>query len=82
VGPPPAREAAPISGINRTYVSKLEKDESCPGREIVAKLAAVVGVELAKLRSVPSGKPNAWLQLRFFRTAPDNSRAIRLAQII
>jgi transcriptional regulator with XRE-family HTH domain len=41
------------AGINRSYMSKLEKGASYPGLEIIAKLAAVLEVEPAELlRSV------------------------------
>ena len=33
------------AGVNRTYVSKLEKGTSYPGREIIAKLVAVLAVD-------------------------------------
>ena len=36
-------------GINRTYLSKLEKVASYPGLEIIAKLATVLEVESAEL---------------------------------
>ena len=43
------------AGINRSYMSKLEKGSSYPGLEIIAKLATVLEVEpaeLLKLRTV------------------------------
>ena len=48
------------AGINRTYLSKLEKGASYPGLEIIAKLATVLVVELAeflRLRSEPRSSP-------------------------
>jgi transcriptional regulator with XRE-family HTH domain len=41
------------AGINRTYLSKLEKGVSYPGLEIIAKLAAVLDCEPAELLRVP-----------------------------
>jgi Helix-turn-helix len=35
------------AGINRSYMSKLEKGASYPGLEIIAKLATVLEVEPA-----------------------------------
>ena len=41
------------AGVNRTYLSKLEKGASYAGLEIIGKLAAVLRVEPAELlRSV------------------------------
>jgi transcriptional regulator with XRE-family HTH domain len=40
-------------GVNRTYLSKLEKAASYPGLEIVAKLATEIEVEPAELLRVP-----------------------------
>jgi transcriptional regulator with XRE-family HTH domain len=37
------------AGINRSYMSKLEKGASYPGLEIIAKLATVLEVEPAEL---------------------------------
>lgn len=37
------------AGVNRTYLSKLEKGISWPGLEIIGKLADVLGVEAAQL---------------------------------
>jgi transcriptional regulator with XRE-family HTH domain len=37
------------TGINRSYISKLEKGASYPGLEIIAKLATVLEVEPCKL---------------------------------
>ena len=45
------------AGINRSYMSKLEKGVSYPGLEIIAKLATVLEVEPAELLIV-SGRPN------------------------
>jgi len=44
------------AGINRTYLSKLEKAASYPGLEIIGKLATVLGVEPAEFLK-PIGKP-------------------------
>jgi transcriptional regulator with XRE-family HTH domain len=46
-------ELANEAGINRTYISKLEKGVSYPGLEIIGKLAAVLGVEAAELIKLP-----------------------------
>jgi transcriptional regulator with XRE-family HTH domain len=40
------------AGVNRTYMSKLEKGASYPGLEIIAKLAGVLEVEPAELLRV------------------------------
>ena len=45
------------AGINRTYVSKLEKGVSYPGLEIIAKLATVLEVEPAALIRLPARQP-------------------------
>jgi DNA-binding XRE family transcriptional regulator len=45
------------AGINRTYVSKLEKGVSYPGLEIIAKLATVLEVEPAELIRLPARQP-------------------------
>jgi transcriptional regulator with XRE-family HTH domain len=37
------------AGVNRTYLSKLEKGASYVGLEIIGKLADVLGVEPAEL---------------------------------
>ena len=37
------------AGINRSYMSKLEKGASYPGLEIIAKLATVLELEPAEL---------------------------------
>ncbi|HUY68615.1 MAG TPA: helix-turn-helix transcriptional regulator [Alphaproteobacteria bacterium] len=42
-------DLAYTAGINRTYISKLEKGISYPGLEIIGKLAGVLGVEPAEL---------------------------------
>jgi transcriptional regulator with XRE-family HTH domain len=42
------------AGINRSYMSKLEKGASYPGLEIIAKLATVLEVEPAELLRVAS----------------------------
>jgi transcriptional regulator with XRE-family HTH domain len=43
------------AGINRSYMSKLEKGASYPGLEIIAKLATVLEVEPAELLRDASG---------------------------
>ena len=45
------------AGVNRTYVSKLEKGVSYPGLEIIAKLATVLEVEPAALIRLPARQP-------------------------
>ncbi|MGH7037383.1 MAG: helix-turn-helix domain-containing protein [Stellaceae bacterium] len=45
---PLARGAGYEAGINRTYLSKLEKGVSYPGLEIIAKLATALEVEPAE----------------------------------
>lgn len=42
------------AGVNRTYLSKLEKGASYPGLEIIAKLAATLGCEPAELLKLPA----------------------------
>ena len=44
------------AGVNRTYLSKLEKGASYAGLEIIGKLAAVLGVEPAELLRSPIPK--------------------------
>jgi transcriptional regulator with XRE-family HTH domain len=41
------------AGVNRTYMSKLEKGGSYPGLEIIGKLAIVLEVEPAELLKLP-----------------------------
>jgi transcriptional regulator with XRE-family HTH domain len=41
------------AGVNRTYMSKLEKGGSYPGLEIIGKLATVLEVEPAELLKLP-----------------------------
>jgi transcriptional regulator with XRE-family HTH domain len=41
------------AGVNRSYMSKLEKGASYPGLEIIGKLAAVLGVDPAELLRRP-----------------------------
>jgi transcriptional regulator with XRE-family HTH domain len=41
------------AGINRSYMSKLEKGASYPGLEIIAKLATMLEVEPAELLRHP-----------------------------
>jgi len=45
------------AGVNRTYLSKLEKGTSYPGLEIIAKLATVLEVEPAELIRLPVRQP-------------------------
>jgi transcriptional regulator with XRE-family HTH domain len=49
-----SQDLAHEAGINRSYMSKLEKGASYPGLEIIAKLATVLEVEPAELLRVPS----------------------------
>jgi transcriptional regulator with XRE-family HTH domain len=42
------------AGVNRTYVSKLEKAASYPRLEVIAKLATVLEVEPAELLRIPA----------------------------
>src|SRR5262245_18368123 len=44
-------------GVNRSYMSKLEKGASYPGLEIIAKLATVLEVEPAELIRLPASQP-------------------------
>jgi transcriptional regulator with XRE-family HTH domain len=44
------------AGINRSYMSKLEKGASYPGLEIIAKLATVLDVEPAELLRMPAAE--------------------------
>jgi transcriptional regulator with XRE-family HTH domain len=44
------------AGVNRSYLSKVEKGASYPGLEIIGKLAAVLGVEPAELLRLPRPK--------------------------
>lgn len=44
------------AGINRTYLSKLEKGVSHPGLEIIAKLATVLEVEPAEFLQTSSAQ--------------------------
>jgi transcriptional regulator with XRE-family HTH domain len=45
------------AGINRSYMSKLERAATYPGLEIIAKLATVLECDPAELLRV-SGRPN------------------------
>lgn len=45
------------AGINRTYMSKLEKGGSYVGLEIIGKLAAVLEVEPSEFLKRPSPRP-------------------------
>jgi transcriptional regulator with XRE-family HTH domain len=47
---------AHAAGVNRTYLSKLEKGASYRGLEIIAKLATVLEVEPAELLRMPLSK--------------------------
>jgi transcriptional regulator with XRE-family HTH domain len=42
------------AGVNRTYMSKLEKGGSYPGLEIIGKLAVTLDVEPAELLKLPA----------------------------
>ena len=44
------------SGVNRTYLSKLEKGVSYAGLEIIGKLATVLEIEPAELLKPPPGR--------------------------
>ena len=44
------------AGVNRTYMSKLEKGGSYVGLEIIGKLAVVLGVEPAEFLKRPIKK--------------------------
>lgn len=44
------------AGVNRTYMSKLEKGGSYVGLEIIGKLAVVLGVEPAEFLKRPAKK--------------------------
>jgi len=45
------------AGINRTYISKLEKAVSYPGLEIIGKLAIVLEIEPADLLKIANKSP-------------------------
>jgi len=45
------------AGINRSYMSRLEKGASYPGLEIIAKLATVLEVEPTELIKVAGRQP-------------------------
>jgi transcriptional regulator with XRE-family HTH domain len=45
------------AGVNRTYLSKLERAATYPGLEIIVKLATVLEVEPAELLRI-SGRRN------------------------
>jgi transcriptional regulator with XRE-family HTH domain len=47
------------AGINRSYMSKLEKGASYPGLEIIAKLATVLQVEPAELIKMAGRQPKS-----------------------
>ncbi len=42
-------ELAAVAGINRTYVSKLEKGASYAGLEIIGKIADALGIDPVEL---------------------------------
>jgi transcriptional regulator with XRE-family HTH domain len=44
------------AGVNRSYMSQLEKGASYPGLEIIGKLAKVLEVEPAELLRMPARK--------------------------
>jgi transcriptional regulator with XRE-family HTH domain len=44
------------AGVNRTYLSKLEKGASYVGLEIIGKLADMLGLEAADLLKAPPRK--------------------------
>jgi transcriptional regulator with XRE-family HTH domain len=46
-------DLAHTAGVNRSYMSKLEKGSSYAGLEIIGKLADVLGVEPADLIKRP-----------------------------
>jgi transcriptional regulator with XRE-family HTH domain len=46
-------ELAHDAGINRSYMSKLERAATYPGLEIIAKLATVLEVQPGELLRVP-----------------------------
>ena len=45
------------AGINRSYMSRLEKGASYPGLEIIAKLATVLEVEPVELLRLSKPRP-------------------------
>lgn len=45
------------AGVNRSYLSRLEKGATYAGLEIIAKLAGVLGVEPAELLRRPKARP-------------------------
>jgi transcriptional regulator with XRE-family HTH domain len=42
------------AGVNRSYLSKVEKGDTYVGLEIIGKLATVLGVEPADLLKLPA----------------------------
>jgi hypothetical protein len=50
----PRRCSQHAAGVNRTYLSELQKGASYPGLEIIAKLPTVLEVEPAEGWSSPS----------------------------
>ena len=55
------------AGVNRTYVSKLEKGDELSGLEIIAKLATVLEVEPAELIRLPAPQPTPRMQRSAFK---------------
>jgi transcriptional regulator with XRE-family HTH domain len=51
------KDLAHEAGINRSYMSRLEKGASYPGLEIIAKLATVLEVEPTELIKVAGRQP-------------------------
>ena len=51
------KDLAHEAGINRSYMSRLEKGASYPGLEIIAKLATVLQVEPTELIKVAGRQP-------------------------
>jgi transcriptional regulator with XRE-family HTH domain len=49
-------ELAHQAGINRSYMSRLEKGASYPGLEIIAKLATVLEVTPSELLRLPTNR--------------------------
>jgi transcriptional regulator with XRE-family HTH domain len=44
------------AGVNRSYMSRLEKGASYPGLEIIGKLTAVLEIEPSELLKLPARK--------------------------
>jgi transcriptional regulator with XRE-family HTH domain len=47
------------AGVNRSYMSRLEKGASYPGLEIIAKLATVLEAEPAELIKMAGWQPKS-----------------------